>query len=126
LLSRYDAATHFLTSPPAALAARLVAEGREPGGDGRYVGRRVGAYRIVRQVGRGGMARVFLAERADGQFEHRVALKLLRPGFDSKLGECGRRSRRRSRAPAFVSGAFAAYCVEPKLRGAALDARCGG
>jgi len=31
------------------------------------------------------MARVFLAERADGQFEHRVALKLLRPGIDSDV-----------------------------------------
>ena len=51
----------------------------------RWEGRRVGAYRLVREVGRGGMARVFLAERADGQFEQQVALKLLRPGFDSDV-----------------------------------------
>ena len=51
----------------------------------RWEGRRVGAYRLVREVGRGGMARVFLAERADGQFEQQVALKLLRPGFDSEV-----------------------------------------
>ncbi|MFL5458126.1 MAG: tetratricopeptide repeat protein [Myxococcales bacterium] len=36
-------------------------------------------------MGRGGMSRVFLAERVDGQFEQQVALKLLRPGLDSDL-----------------------------------------
>jgi tRNA A-37 threonylcarbamoyl transferase component Bud32 len=51
----------------------------------RWEGRRIGAYRLVREVGRGGMPRVFLAERADGQFEQRVALKLLRPGFDTDI-----------------------------------------
>ena len=38
---------------------------------------RVGAWRIVRELGRGGMGVVFLAERADGEFEQRVALKWL-------------------------------------------------
>jgi len=42
----------------------------------------VGAYRIVREVGRGGMSTVYLAERADGQFEQQVALKLVRAGLD--------------------------------------------
>jgi serine/threonine-protein kinase len=40
-------------------------------------GERVGAYRVVRVLGRGGMATVYLAERADGQFEQAVALKVL-------------------------------------------------
>ncbi len=40
-------------------------------------GDRLGAYRIVRTLGRGGMATVYLARRADGQFEHTVALKVL-------------------------------------------------
>ncbi|HEX7977111.1 MAG TPA: serine/threonine-protein kinase, partial [Gemmatimonadaceae bacterium] len=40
---------------------------------------RVGPFRIVREIGRGGMGTVFLAERDDGQFEQRVALKLVRP-----------------------------------------------
>ena len=51
----------------------------------RWEGRRIGAYRLIREVGRGGMSRVFLAERADGAFEQHVALKLLRPGFDSDV-----------------------------------------
>lgn len=43
----------------------------------------VGRYRIVRELGRGGMAVVYLAERADGQFEQQVALKLLKRGVDT-------------------------------------------
>jgi serine/threonine-protein kinase len=43
-------------------------------------GARVGPYRVVREVGRGGMAVVYLAERADGLFEQRVALKLMQSG----------------------------------------------
>lgn len=40
-------------------------------------GERVGPWRISRTIGRGGMATVYLAERADGQFEQRIALKIL-------------------------------------------------
>lgn len=48
------------------------------------LGERVGAFRIVRQVGRGGMAGVFEGMRADGEFEQRVAIKFLRPGLDTE------------------------------------------
>ncbi len=41
-------------------------------------GQRVGPYRLLRELGRGGMGVVFEAERADGEFEQRVALKLVR------------------------------------------------
>ena len=47
-------------------------------------GSRVGPYRIVRELGRGGMGAVYLAERADEQFEQRVALKLIKPGLDTE------------------------------------------
>jgi serine/threonine protein kinase len=40
-------------------------------------GTRVGAYRIVAPLGRRGMVEVYRAERADGQFEQQVALKLM-------------------------------------------------
>lgn len=42
--------------------------------------RRVGPYELVDELGRGGMSRVFLARRADGQFEQEVAVKLLATG----------------------------------------------
>jgi serine/threonine-protein kinase len=41
-------------------------------------GTRVGQYRIVREVGRGGMGAVYLAERADGAYEQQIALKVVR------------------------------------------------
>jgi len=40
----------------------------------------VGSYRLIERLGAGGMGEVFLAERADGQFEMRVAIKLLPRG----------------------------------------------
>jgi TolB-like protein len=46
-------------------------------------GQRVGAYVIARELGRGGMGTVFLAERADGQFEKQVAIKILNRGADT-------------------------------------------
>jgi serine/threonine-protein kinase len=49
-------------------------------------GESIGNYRIVEEVGRGGMAVVYLAERADGLFEQRVALKVLRFGAVANLG----------------------------------------
>jgi non-specific serine/threonine protein kinase/serine/threonine-protein kinase len=49
----------------------------------RDIGRRIGAYQIVRQVGEGGMGAVYLAERA-GEFQQQAAIKLLRAGMDSR------------------------------------------
>ncbi len=47
------------------------------------VGRRLGAYELVREIGRGGMGTVYLAQRADGRFEQQVAVKLLKRGTDT-------------------------------------------
>ena len=44
------------------------------------VGRRIGAYRIVREIGRGGMAVVYLGERDDQNYRKRVAIKMVTPG----------------------------------------------
>ncbi len=43
----------------------------------------IGPYRVVREIGRGGMGTVYLAERADHAFEKRVAIKLLKLGMDT-------------------------------------------
>ncbi len=47
-------------------------------------GWRIGAYVVERELGRGGMGAVYLAARADGQFEKEVAIKVLKRGTDTE------------------------------------------
>ncbi len=47
-------------------------------------GERIGNYKIIEELGVGGMGAVFLAERSDGTFEQKVALKLIKRGMDSE------------------------------------------
>jgi serine/threonine-protein kinase len=53
------------------------------------IGTRIGAFRLLRVIGQGGMATVFLAEREGADFKQQVAVKLLRRGlyaaFEQKL-----------------------------------------
>ena len=51
------------------------------------IGRHVGAYRILSETGQGGMAVVYLAERADQEYHKRVAIKMVKPGINH---ECAR------------------------------------
>jgi eukaryotic-like serine/threonine-protein kinase len=46
-------------------------------------GERIGAYAIIKELGRGGMGAVYLARRADGQFQKLVAIKILKRGTDT-------------------------------------------
>lgn len=46
-----------------------------------WAGRHLGAFRLVRLIGEGGMASVFLAERDDASFAQQVAVKVLRHGM---------------------------------------------
>ena len=48
-----------------------------------WIGRRVGAYQIIQQIGAGGMGEVYRAVRADDQYRQEVALKVVRVGQDS-------------------------------------------
>src|ERR1700719_2718012 len=45
--------------------------------------RRIGAYRVLREIGRGGMGTVYLAARADDEFQKLVAIKIIRRGLDT-------------------------------------------
>jgi serine/threonine protein kinase len=47
------------------------------------IGRQIGAYRLTREIGRGGMGAVYAAERADGSFYRKVAVKLIKRGMDT-------------------------------------------
>lgn len=52
-------------------------------GSSDRVGERIGPYKIIDEIGAGGMGIVYLAERADGTFDQKVALKLIKRGMDS-------------------------------------------
>ena len=49
-----------------------------------FEGRRIGRYRIEGEVGRGGMGAVFAAVRDDGEFEQKVAVKLIKSGLQTE------------------------------------------
>jgi non-specific serine/threonine protein kinase/serine/threonine-protein kinase len=81
----------FLGAPALAFSADLF-EMRDAM-DAR-VGQEIGHYRILREIGRGGMGAVFLAQRADGEFRQQVALKVVQRSFaDSELARRFRRER---------------------------------
>ena len=76
----------FLEAPVTLDAAMLDASGEGAGANvspSEMEGRRVGAWRLLRELGRGGMGAVYLAERADGAYEQQVALKLIKRGLDT-------------------------------------------
>ncbi len=47
------------------------------------IGQTIDKYKIIELIGHGGMGSVFLAERADGAYDQKVALKVLRRGMDT-------------------------------------------
>jgi eukaryotic-like serine/threonine-protein kinase len=79
LLASHDEAGNFIETPAAGESVKAIAE--SPGE--QLAGRRVGSYRLIREIGRGGMGTVYLAERADEQYKKLVAIKIVRRGMDS-------------------------------------------
>ena len=77
-----DGATGGFLSEPAAATA-LLDSAAEASVTVR-TGERLGAWQIVRRLGSGGMGDVFEARRADGSFEGRAAVKLIKRGMDSQ------------------------------------------
>ncbi len=85
LLAAHDDAGTFLDEPviprspaldePAVAAVPPAGTGAPA--DDPWVGRMLGAYRLTRRIGTGGTSVVYGAERADRQFDKRVAVKLL-------------------------------------------------
>jgi serine/threonine-protein kinase len=75
LLAAHDRSSEFLQAPAAQLAAVLL---EDPQRGTIAPPERAGPFRIVRELGHGGMGVVYLAEREGAEFEQRVALKLVR------------------------------------------------
>lgn len=78
LLAAAEEAGDFLELPALAGEARFSAE-EEPG----PARERIGPYQVLREIGRGGMGNVYLAVRADREYQKRVAIKVVRRGMDT-------------------------------------------
>src|ERR1700741_4788983 len=69
LLGLREEASGFLETPPPELRFVVAPDSFE--------GKRLGPWRLVREIGRGGMSVVYLAVRADDAFQKEVAIKLV-------------------------------------------------
>jgi len=78
LLEAHEQSGDFIEQPAAAGL-----ESSPPAPD--WIGRRVGAYRIVGALGSGGMSEVFRAVRADDEYHKEVAVKILRAGCETQF-----------------------------------------
>lgn len=67
----------FLAEPPIALLA--------DDESAHFKDKRIGRYRIICEVGRGGMGTVFAALRDDGEFEQKAAVKIIRRGLNTNM-----------------------------------------
>jgi eukaryotic-like serine/threonine-protein kinase len=76
LLSSFDGASTFLEDCPA--ANLFSAQSRA------IAGKRIGPYRILREIGHGGMAVVYLGARDDQNYRKQVAIKMVKPGIDTE------------------------------------------
>ena len=75
LLEANDKTEKFIDQNALDISSEFAAVGKH------YDGTQFGNYKIVGEIGRGGMGAVFLAERSDGEFEQKVALKIIRQSF---------------------------------------------
>jgi non-specific serine/threonine protein kinase/serine/threonine-protein kinase len=78
LLNSHEEASTFIEKPAIAKAAQLFEA------EDALIGQQVGPYKILREIGHGGMGRVYLGVRVDEEYKKRVALKVIKHGMDSK------------------------------------------
>jgi serine/threonine protein kinase len=83
LLAADERAGHFIEEP--VLEIMAAAQSNEPAESESEPehGRCMGPYRLIREIGHGGMGEVYLAARADDQYHKQVAIKLVRRGMDT-------------------------------------------
>ena len=106
LLESHDEADAFLEEPAGSVLPEV-----EPA---PLEGRRIGAYRVIRLVGQGGMGTVYLAERED--VGKRVAVKLLHDGpAAQRAGGCRRRISTPSVGRCCISSPTARPTISPRM-----------
>src|SRR5262245_55274820 len=82
LIKQLETAGELLEHPPYGSTDVAVFEGLIDDED-PMIGRRLGAYQIEREIGRGGMGAVYEAVRVDKEFSKRAAIKLVKRGMDT-------------------------------------------
>src|ERR1700730_4457212 len=90
LLGSYQQADDFLREP----ATITHASGLEPQSMDSWLGRHMGPYQLIEEIGQGGMGAVYRAVRADDQYQKQVAIKLVRTGFETRFARARFRSER--------------------------------
>jgi len=83
---------HSLTGCIGHAAEAVVQTNGEPLREASLAGQTVGSYTLVSPIGQGGMGTVWLAQRSDGRFEGRAAVKFLNVALVGRAG--GERFRR--------------------------------
>jgi len=83
LLEASERAGGRFEEPPLLVARDVLLQTIDLARDQVASGDEIGAYRITRLLGRGGMGAVYEAERADGAFEKKVAIKIVKRGMDT-------------------------------------------
>jgi eukaryotic-like serine/threonine-protein kinase len=84
LLAAEAEAAEFIETPAASLTVfrdEFIPDSRT----NSSLNRTIGAFRIEREIGRGGMGTVYLAEREGSDFAQKVAVKLIKRGMDTAL-----------------------------------------
>jgi len=79
LRSHEQAQSRFLRDPAIAVLPDFAEFAPVP-----RIGRRIGAYDVLEEIGCGGMGEVYRGVRADGEFDREVAIKMVRVGFDTR------------------------------------------
>jgi eukaryotic-like serine/threonine-protein kinase len=74
----------FLEQPALGKDFDLAKESQKAAGPDEMVGAEVGSFKVLRRVASGGMGTVYEAVRADGQFDQKVAVKIVKRGMDSE------------------------------------------
>jgi eukaryotic-like serine/threonine-protein kinase len=79
LIASYQQAGSLLDSPALEDPTKILSDTAAQSSGSR----RIGPYKVIREIGHGGMGTVFLASRADDQYRRAVAIKLIRRGMDT-------------------------------------------
>lgn len=110
LLASYEETGEFLENPIASMPSFFDQEILPAPEKDKLIGARVGAYRLQQEIGRGGMGEVYLAVRADSEFDKRVAIKLIRGGSETAFAI--NRFRRERQILARLENAYIARLID--------------